>query len=139
METCLTVEVIIQKDNKVCMIKRKNTGYMDGYYAFVGGHVEKGESLKQAGIREVKEECGVVIKAEDMNFVGGIRNGKREDYFNYYYVVSNFEGKLQNMEEDKCEEIVWIDKNAIPDNTVDNDKRALYNYLNNIKLDEYNF
>ncbi len=139
METCLTVEVIIQKDNKVCMIKRKNTGYMDGYYAFVGGHVEKGESLKQAGIREVKEECGVVIKAEDMNFVCGIRNGKREDYFNYYYVVSNFEGKLQNMEEDKCEEIVWIDKNAIPDNTVDNDKRALYNYLNNIKLDEYNF
>ena len=54
METRLTVEVIIQRGDKVYMIRRQNTGYMDGYYAFVCGHVEQGESLKQAGIREAK-------------------------------------------------------------------------------------
>lgn len=52
METHLTVELIIQRDDKIFMIKRKNTWYMDVYYAFIGGHVEHNESLKQAGIRE---------------------------------------------------------------------------------------
>lgn len=29
--------------------------------------------------------------------------------------------------------------NEMPENTIPNEKRAIYNYLNNIKLDEYNF
>ena len=139
METHLTVELMIERDGKVFMVKRKNTGFMDGHYAFVGGHVEHNESLKQAGVREAKEECGIDIKEEDMEFICGIRNGKKDDYFNFFYKVTNFLGEPQNIEKDKCEEIRWIDLKEIPENTVPNEKRAIYNYLNNVKIDEYNF
>lgn len=139
METCLTVELIIQRGRKVFMIRRQNTGYMDGYYAFVGGHVEKGESLKQAVIREVKEECAIDVKEENLEFVCGIRNGKRENYFNFYFKTEVFENEPQNMEKDKCDNIKWVEIDDIPENTVPNDKRALHNYFNGIKLDEYNF
>ena len=139
METRLTVEVIIQRGDKVYMIRRQNTGYMDGYYAFVGGHIEQGESLKQAGIREAKEECGIDIKEEDMELICGIRNGERENYFNFFYRVTKFDGEPKNLEEGKCDKTICVDIDDIPENTIPNGKRAVYNYLNNIKIDEYNF
>ena len=51
----LTVSLIIFKDNKVLLMRRCNTEYMNGMYSLVGGHVEENESLKQAIIRESKE------------------------------------------------------------------------------------
>ena len=39
------VYLVLIKDGKVLMLERKNTGYMDGWYSFIAGHVEKGESF----------------------------------------------------------------------------------------------
>lgn len=139
MNTYLTVELMIQREDKVFMIRRYNTGYMDGHYAFVGGHVEKGESVKQAVIREAKEECGIDIKEEDLEFICGIRNGKREQYLNFFYRTTKFEGEPHNTEPKECDEVIWADMNNLPENTIPNEKRAIYNFLNEIKMDEYNF
>lgn len=49
----------IQYKGKVLLIKRRNEPYR-GYYALIGGKVEKGEHLEDAAIREVYEECGLV-------------------------------------------------------------------------------
>ena len=50
----ITVGLILEKNGKILLIKRKNTGYMDGMYGFLAGHVEKGESLKQAMVHTFK-------------------------------------------------------------------------------------
>ncbi len=54
----LTVDCIIEKDNQVLLISRKN--YPFGY-SLPGGFVEYGESVEQAVIRETKEETGLDI------------------------------------------------------------------------------
>lgn len=54
----LTVDCIIEKDNKVLLISRKN--YPFGY-ALPGGYVDYGESVEQAVIREMKEETNLEI------------------------------------------------------------------------------
>ncbi|MGC8790216.1 MAG: argininosuccinate lyase, partial [Desulfurella sp.] len=54
----LTVDCIIEKDNKVLLINRKN--YPFGF-ALPGGFVNYGESVEQAVIREVKEETSLDI------------------------------------------------------------------------------
>ncbi|HHS48622.1 MAG TPA: argininosuccinate lyase [Desulfurella acetivorans] len=54
----LTVDCIIEKDNKVLLISRKN--YPFGY-ALPGGFVDYGESVEQAVIREIKEETNLDI------------------------------------------------------------------------------
>ena len=64
----VTVALMIIKDNKVLMMKRCNTGYMDGMYGFISGHLEKDESLSSAIIRESTEEVGIVLKEEDLRF-----------------------------------------------------------------------
>lgn len=35
-----TVALLLIKNNKVLLMKRCNTGYMDGYYGMVSGHLE---------------------------------------------------------------------------------------------------
>ncbi len=54
----LTVDCIIEKENQVLLISRKN--YPFGY-SLPGGFVEYGESVEQAVIRETKEETGLDI------------------------------------------------------------------------------
>ena len=59
--------LIREKDGtkEVLLALRKNTGYRDGEYELPGGHVEEGEDLMQAMVREAKEELLINIKEED--------------------------------------------------------------------------
>ena len=60
-----TVDAVIE-DGKgnIVVIKRKYPPFQ-GFYALPGGFVEKGEKLKHALIREIKEETNLDIKIED--------------------------------------------------------------------------
>ncbi|MGM0441704.1 MAG: NUDIX domain-containing protein [Elusimicrobiota bacterium] len=55
----VTVDGLVIKDGRVLLIKRKNPP--EGW-ALPGGFVEKGETLEEAVIREVKEETGLNFK-----------------------------------------------------------------------------
>lgn len=51
--------VIIQKEGKV-LLGMKKRGFGAGYYNGFGGKVEPGETIDEAAMRELQEECGVV-------------------------------------------------------------------------------
>ncbi len=135
----LTVGLLLINEDKILMMKRKNTGYMDGMYAFVAGHVEEGESLKQAMVREAKEEAGIDINEDDLEFICGIREKSHCRYINFFFKADKYSGIPQIMEKDKCEILEWIDINNIPENTIEAEKRAINNYFNKVPFDEYNF
>ncbi len=54
-----TVDVIIETEEGIVLIKRKNPPYG---WALPGGFVDYGESLEEAAIREAKEETGLDIE-----------------------------------------------------------------------------
>ncbi|MGN2271700.1 NUDIX hydrolase [Priestia megaterium] len=62
--------MVINQDHHVLLVKNYRRGW-----EFPGGFVEAGESIKEAGIREVKEESGIVI--EVTNFLGVEQDVKR--------------------------------------------------------------
>lgn len=139
-KTAVTVgAILINEDNKILLQKRCNTGYMDGMYAIVSGHLEKNESMLSGIIIEVKEEIGVELSSDKVEFVCIIRRGDNDDYINSYFKCDNFAGDVKNMEIDKCTELKWFNINELPDNIIPNDKRAIKNMINNIILDEYDF
>lgn len=52
---------------RVLLQLRQNTGYMDGRWAAAAaGHVEQGESVFDAALREVMEELGVGVDVVDL-------------------------------------------------------------------------
>ncbi|MFX0105236.1 MAG: NUDIX domain-containing protein, partial [Candidatus Hodarchaeota archaeon] len=61
VEIVQAVDAIIEDGNgKIVLIKRKYPPFQ-GFYALPGGSVEKGEKLKEALIREVKEETNLDV------------------------------------------------------------------------------
>ncbi|MDI6889152.1 MAG: NUDIX hydrolase [Methanocellales archaeon] len=56
----LAVDAIVLLNGKVVLIKRKNPPF-ENCYALPGGFVEKGETVEQALVREVKEETGLDV------------------------------------------------------------------------------
>ena len=58
-----TTGVYLIKDNKILFLirnKKNDTMHRSGIYLSIGGHVEVGEGIEEAAIREVKEESGKV-------------------------------------------------------------------------------
>jgi 8-oxo-dGTP pyrophosphatase MutT (NUDIX family) len=55
----VSVKAVIVRDGKFLMLKSERKG-PDGF-SFPGGLVEKGESLEEALVREVKEETGLEV------------------------------------------------------------------------------
>ncbi|CAM02474.1 NUDIX domain-containing protein [Saccharopolyspora erythraea NRRL 2338] len=52
---------------QVLLQLRRNTGYMDGHWAWgAAGHVEKGEPVTEAARREVAEELGIAVAPDDL-------------------------------------------------------------------------
>jgi len=64
----IAVLAYFEKDGKVLLQKRKNTGWRDGWYGLVAGHVDEAEPYKLALCREIKEEAGVDVLEEDLEF-----------------------------------------------------------------------
>ena len=61
----ITVDAVVEKDNKVLLIKRRNAPFKD-YWALPGGFIEYGESAEEAVRREVKEEANLDIKIKGL-------------------------------------------------------------------------
>lgn len=80
---------------------------------FPGGHIEDGEGLVEATIREVKEETGLIVS--DLKACGVVhwfndRTGDR--YFVFHYKTETFHGELiPETEEGK---VFWTDIDQLP-------------------------
>ena len=136
----ITVGLVLLNDKgQVLLQKRCNTGYMDGKYGLVAGHLEKDESLVDGIIREAKEEIDAILDKNNIEFVCMIRRGDNCDYVNTYFKYINYNKEIQINEPKKCLELKWFDIDKLPDNIIPNDKRAINNMNKKLYLDEYDF
>ena len=56
---------LVVRDGRVLLVRRAiEPGY--GKWVFPGGHVDRGESLEEAALRETREECGAVAEIEGL-------------------------------------------------------------------------
>ncbi len=107
-------------DAEILMLRRANTGYMDGMYSFVAGHVEFGESVTSAMIREAQEEAGIEVTIGDLLFAHTCHRRSDDDliYHDFFFRSSRWDGKVTNMEPDRCSDLSWFSRDAVPENTI---------------------
>lgn len=122
-----------EKDGKkeVLLSLRKNTGYRDGEYELPGGHVDKGEDLIHAMVREAKEELLIDIKEEDLKIVH-ILHHYTGDRINFILTTNTYEGIPSIGEPEKCEKLEWFDINNLPENIIGKIKMSIEEINSNI-------
>ena len=111
--------LVLLKENKILLLKRHNTGYEDGNYSFVAGHVDEGETFTQAIIREAYEEANLTIEEKDIH-VAHIMHRKAKDSqrVDVFFLAKKWKGNLVNKEPHKCSNIDWFDLEKIPKNVI---------------------
>ncbi|MDF2538374.1 MAG: hydrolase [Herbinix sp.] len=76
--------------------------------SFPGGHVEDGESLVEATIREVKEETGLTVsELEACGVIYWFNDETGDRYFVFNYRTEVYHGELINMTEEG--KVFWVD------------------------------
>lgn len=127
------------KNKKILMLLRKGTGWMDGKYGVPAGHLDKGESIKGAAIREIKEEVGLDINESDLTLYHVMHRFEDDnfEYIDFFFKVEYFEGEPKNSEPDKASEIKWFDLDALPKNIIPNVKAGIGYYKNKMFFSEF--
>ena len=135
--------IIIKKigeKRQVLLHKRANTGYMDGMWDFAGsGHVDEGETAKQAIVRECKEELGITVLIDDIEFVHlSHRLGKdgARTYYDIYFAIKHYENTPFIAEPCKCAGLEWFEVTSLPADIITIRKMALENYLRSVTYSE---
>lgn len=112
--------LLLRKEGKILLARRHNTGYLDGSYQVPAGHIDAGELPTEALIREAKEEIGIDIKPEQVKFVHASFRPKHDptgDRVDYFFEVQEWDGEVRNCEPHKCDEMIWVRPDNLPDTT----------------------
>ena len=123
--------VYLLRDGAVLLQLRQNTGYMDGYWAAgAAGHVEAGETAVVAAARELREELGLNVEADDlvpssvMHRTDGSDN-PREQRVEWFFSCASWTGEPTILEPRKCAELRWFPLDDLPARIPDYERVAL--------------
>lgn len=133
----VAVHLFFIREQQVLLLRRYNTGYEDGNYSVVAGHVEAGETVTQAAAREAQEEVGVTIAPQDIAVVQVMHRKSEEERVDFFVLIKNWRGEIINHEPQKCDALRWFAWDQLPQNIIPYVKRALDNYSNGVVFDEF--
>jgi len=122
----VAVAAVIVKGGKMLLVKRANEPAR-GKWSLPGGVVELGESLRDALIREVREECGIDIEVDGLFDVVEVIN-KEGGRVRFHYVILDYlahptGGELRAMGD--AEDAKWIPISEVEKYDITNSLRRL--------------
>jgi 8-oxo-dGTP diphosphatase len=122
--------VIPNPPDKIILIKRSTPPFV-GYWALPGGRVDRGETVEQTIVREVKEETGLDITV--VSKIGeyheqGVQGGFEYDYYPACFLVKRVGGEIKR-QESEIEEIKLFSVNDIPATLAFEHARMIQDYL----------
>jgi 8-oxo-dGTP pyrophosphatase MutT (NUDIX family) len=100
--------------SEVLLQLRQNTGYRDGYWACAAaGHVEEGECVVEAAVREVAEELGVTVDPADLRPLTVLHRGEPggpavEQRVDFFFETTRWDGTPRIMEPEKTADLAWV-------------------------------
>lgn len=107
------IGVMVWKDNKVLLGKRKNS-HGAGQYAWPGGHLEYMESFADCAKREVKEEAGIDIENVQFMRLMNLKTYAPKHYVDIGLKAEWKKGEPQVLEPDKFENWGWYSLDQLP-------------------------
>ena len=116
--------------DEVLLQRRAGTGYMDGWWSVLAGHVDPGESVHEAAVREAAEESGVVVAPGALRPLTALHRFERggpqvEQRVDVFFEVTTWSGEPSLREPDRAAEMGWHPLHALPDDVVPHERLVL--------------
>jgi len=109
----VVVHLLVIRDGRLLLLRRANTGFMDGWYALPGGHQDQGESVSAAIRRECQEELGVLPEDLEPVCVLPYRSGRHQG-INLVFQSARLSGEPR-INEPVFDRLVWADPDSLPE------------------------
>ena len=124
----VVAHVFLLQSDTVLLVRRYDTGFEDGNFGPVGGHIDENEPVTQAAIRECKEEIGVEISPTDLTFIGVAHyKSPAGEGVDLFFKVSKWKGEPYPRNE--CDDLKWCSFDKLPENTIPFVRRAIEHHL----------
>ena len=129
----LTALCLIHRNNRYLLQERAKKDWPG--YVFPGGHIEKGESIVDAVVREMKEETGLTIRNPRLRGVKQfpIEGGR---YIVFLFETEEFEGEVVSSEEGT---MCWIQKEELQNVPLADDMMDLFQIIFDDSLTEFQY
>ena len=125
------------REQEILLLRRYNTGYEDGNYSLVAGHLDAGETVTQAAIREANEEAGVRLLPDDLRVAHVMNRKSNDERIDFFIEVQHWEGEITNREPEKCDHLAWFPLTALPDNMIPYVRAALERCQQGLNYSEF--
>ncbi|TNC26835.1 NUDIX domain-containing protein [Mumia zhuanghuii] len=121
-------------EEEILLHLRQNTGYRDGHWAMIAGHVDADESARTAAQREAYEEVGVSIPPDALEPLttlhrwvqGGPALEQRVDFF---WTARTWDGDPRIVEPEKASDQRWFSLRDLPQPGVEHELVVIEAYL----------
>ena len=116
--------------DEVLLQLRHDTGFMDGHWASAAGHVEAGESVLAAAVREAAEEVGVRIRPDQLVPITAMHRTQAtgdplDERVDFFFGCRGWQGEPRRMEPTKAADLRWFALDALPDPVVPHERMVL--------------
>lgn len=131
------VHLFLIKDDKILLLRRFNTGYKDGNYSVIAGHIDGNEGASAAMAREAKEEAGIIVNVDDISLIHVMHRKSTDERMDLFFLTDVWQGEIMIKEPDKCDELKWFSISELPDNIISYISFAIENFKNKNFFSEF--
>lgn len=125
------VYVMLLREGAVLLQLRRGTGYMDGYWAAAAaGHLEAGESVLDAAVREAREETGVSLHRDGLTPICAMHRTQRSEAaiserVDFFLSCVAWRGEPSICEPSKATDLQWFALDELPGSVVPHERFVL--------------
>ena len=135
------VYLVLRRGNDVLLSRRAKTGYQDGKYSVVAGHLDGGELATEGMVREADEEAGIIVDPKNLKLVHTghrlNRSQPGQERIELFCETTEWRGEITNAEPNKCDDLSWYPIDNLPSNTLPFVRLVLTDITHGVNYSEY--
>lgn len=109
-----TVDVLVLKENKILLVKRNKKLTEGGKWGLTGGYLDRDETIKQGGEREVLEESGWTIRNMTLLTISDEHSNPNENKQNIKFVFFSEAVEEVGTPDWESDEVRWFPLDQLP-------------------------